>query len=101
MSNLGRTNGSLPPEPEGQPDDPMKDTPDDLRGEFVPVNQALLCLCAQEKAGITHISNWGPKEIGIKRGAWKRMVDAVVWYNERPRATARFPGKNSTKNDKS
>ena len=97
MSSLGNTNGSLPPEPEGQPDDPVKDTPDDLRGEFVPVHQVRLCPCARKRTEITHASNWGPRVIGIKRGAWKRMVDTVLWYNERPMATARFPGRNSTK----
>lgn len=99
MRNLGHTNGSLPPEPKGQPDDPVKDTPDDLGGEFIPVNQVRLCSYARKKVKTAHASNWGPKVIGIKRGAWKRMVVTVVWYNERPMATARFPGRNSAKFD--
>lgn len=37
MCGLGHTNGSLPPEPEGQPDDPVKNTPDYFGSQFVPV----------------------------------------------------------------
>lgn len=32
-------NSRLPPEPEGQPDGPMQDTPDDLWGELIAVNR--------------------------------------------------------------
>ena len=41
-SVLGHTNGSLPPEPEGQPDNPVKDTPDDFGGESVAANRVEL-----------------------------------------------------------
>jgi hypothetical protein len=57
MNNLNGANGSLPPEPEGHPDEPVKDTPDDLGGEFITVNQVWLYPCAQKKAEITHASN--------------------------------------------
>lgn len=99
MGNLDHTDSGLPPESKGQPDHTVKDTPGDLGGEFIPVNQLWLYQCAGKKAEITYASYWGPNDIGINRGAWKRMVDTVVWYNERPMATARFPGRNSTKND--
>jgi len=34
-SILGNADCSLPPDPEGEPEDPVKDTPDDLGGEFI------------------------------------------------------------------
>ena len=55
-SVLSHPNGSLPPEPEGQPDDPMKDTPDDLGGEFVAVNRIWLRTAARHKTKITYAS---------------------------------------------
>ena len=75
----------------------MKDTPDDLGGELVAANRIQLHTAAQRKTEITYASNWGPKVVGMKRGAWKRTVDTVVWYSERPMATARFPGRNSAR----
>ena len=37
----------------------------------------------------------GPNEWGMKRGAWKRTVEAALWYTQRPIARARLPGRNS------
>ena len=31
----------------------------------------------------------------MKRGAWKRTVEAALWYTQRPIARARLPGRNS------
>jgi len=56
-SVLGHANGSLPPEPEGHPDNPVKDTPDDLGGEPVAVNRIQLHAGIRRKAKITHASN--------------------------------------------
>ena len=77
-SVLGHTKGNLAPEPKGHPENPVKDTPDDLGGEFVTVNRVQLYTGTQRKARVTYASNWGPKVVGIKRGAWKRTVDTVV-----------------------
>jgi len=77
-SILGNADCSLPPDPEGEPEDPVKDTPDDLGGEFITVNRVQLNIGAQREAKITYASNSGPKVVGMKRGAWKRTVDTVV-----------------------
>ena len=75
---LSHPNRSLPPEPESQPEDPVKATPDDLGGEFVAVNQIQLYTGVRNEAEITYASNWGPRVAGMKRGAWKRTVDTVA-----------------------
>jgi hypothetical protein len=33
----------------------------------------------------------------MKRGAWNRIVDATLWYTQRPIASARLPGRNSAR----
>ena len=38
---LSHANSSLPPESEGQPEDSVKDTPGDFRGELVAVNRRI------------------------------------------------------------
>lgn len=43
----------------------------------------------------TYDSAKSPKVWGMKRGVWKRMVEAIQWYTVRPIATARLPGRNS------
>lgn len=56
-SVLGHANGSLPPEPEGQPDDPVEDTPNDLGGKFIAVNRIQLYTATRQKANTTYASN--------------------------------------------
>ena len=77
-SVLSHTDSSLPPESERQPQDPVKDTPGDLGGEFVAVNRVRLHAATQRESKVTYASNCGPKVVGMKRGAWKRIVDTVV-----------------------
>lgn len=43
----------------------------------------------------TDASKKEPSVNGMKRGAWKSIVDNILWYTQRPMARARFPGRNS------
>ena len=41
---------------------------------------------------IAHLSAMVPRVKGMKRGAWHRTVDVIIWYTINMRTTARFPG---------
>lgn len=54
------------------------------------------CNVPQTASGVAlKDSAMGPKEIGMKRGDWYRMVEAIEWYTQSAIAKARFPGRNS------
>jgi hypothetical protein len=41
---------------------------------------------------IAHLSAILPRVVGMKRGAWHRTVEVIMWYTMNMMATARFPG---------
>ena len=77
----------------------MGTAPEDFGSKFVPayyknarLSYSLISDVGESKA---YASKTVPSEWGIKRGAWKRMVDTIQWYTVRPIANARLPGSHS------
>lgn len=82
----------------------MGTAPEDFGSKFVPayyknarLSYSLISDVGESKA---YASKTVPSEWGIKRGAWKRMVDTIQWYTVRPIANARLPGSHSAKTGK-